>query len=86
MLYKKFNKGEKICLQGGLYEGVYLILDGEISLTTQTNIDNIGKLLVNIVFSIRGFPEYIPKINSLEIIREFNKRHQVLYKYTNSKI
>ena len=79
MLYKKFNKGEKICLQGGLYEGVYLILDGEISLTTQTNIDNIGKLLVNIVFSIRGFPEYIPKINSLEIIREFNKRHQVLY-------
>ena len=79
MLYKKFNKGEKICLQGGLYEGVYLILEGEISLTTQTNIDNIGKLLVNIVFSIRGFPEYIPKINSLEIIKEFNKRHQVLY-------
>lgn len=79
MMYKKFNKGEKIFLQGGLYEGVYLILDGEITLTTQSNIDNIGKLLINIVFSINSFPEYIPKINSLEIIREFNKRHQVLY-------
>ena len=79
MLYKKFNKGEKILLQGGMFEGVYLILDGEISLSTEINIDRINKLLINIIFSMKGFPEHIPSFNSLEIIGEFSKRHKVLY-------
>ena len=55
MLYKKYNKGDKILLQGGLYEGVYLILEGEISLSTETNIDRINKLLITILLIINNF-------------------------------
>jgi len=37
LLYKKYKKGDKIFLQGGLYEGVYLVYDGEISLSSKIN-------------------------------------------------
>ena len=80
LLYKKYKKGDKIFLQGGLYEGVYLIYDGEISLTTKTNLDKISHLVINIVYSIKNFIEHIPSFNSRLLIEEFNDIHQLLYK------
>ena len=79
ILYKKYKKGDKIFLQGGLYEGVYLIYDGEISLSTKTSLDKLGQLLINIIYSIKSFPERIPIFNSLELIEEFNEKHKLLY-------
>ena len=79
MLYKKYKKGDKIFLQGGLYEGVYLVYDGEISLSTKTSLDKLGQLLINIIYSIKSFPERIPIFNSLELIEEFNEKHKLLY-------
>ena len=83
MLYKKYKKGDKIFLQGGLYEGVYLIYDGEVSLSTKTNIDKLGQLLINIVYSIKSFPENIPAFNSKQLIEDFNSKHQLLYSRGN---
>jgi len=79
MLYKKYKKGDKIFLQGGLYEGIYLVYDGEIALTTKTNIDKLGQLLINVIYSIKGFPEHIPAFDSKKLIEEFNNKHQLLY-------
>lgn len=79
MLYKKYKKGDKIFLQGGLYEGVYLVYDGEISLSTKTSLDKLGQLLINVIYSIKSFSEHIPIFNSLELIEEFNEKHKLLY-------
>ena len=79
ILYKKYKKGDKIFLQGSLYEGVYFVYDGEIELSTKTNIDKLGQLLINIVYSIKSFPEHIPVFNSVKLIEEFNNKHQLLY-------
>ena len=80
LLYKKYKKGDKIFLQGGLYEGVYLVYDGEISLSSKTNIDKLSHLVINIVYSIKKFTEHIPAFDSKLLIEEFNNIHQLLYK------
>ena len=79
MLYKKYKKGDKIFLQGGMYEGVYLVYDGEIELSTKTNIDKLGQLLIKVIYSIKSFPEHIPVFNSKQLIEDFNNKHQLLY-------
>ena len=78
-LYKKFKKGDKIFFQGGYFTGMYLILDGNISITTCSSIDKLSNLLFTIVNSIKSFSEYIPSFNSDGIIQEFNNMHQLLY-------
>ena len=83
ILYKKYKKGDKIFVQGGLYEGVYLIYDGEVSLTTKTNMEKLGHLLISVIYSIKSFPEHIPAFSSSKLIEEFNKKHQLLYSEGN---
>ena len=79
-LYKKFKKGDKIFFQGGYFTGMYLILEGNISLTTSSSIDKLSNLLFTIVNSIKSFSEYIPSFNSESIIQEFNNMNQLLYR------
>ena len=79
MLYKKYKKGDKIFIQGGIYEGIYLIYNGEITLSTKTNIDKLGQLLINVIYSIKTYSEHIPAFNSKELIEEFNNKHKLLY-------
>lgn len=82
-LYKKYKKGDIIFFQGGLYNGMYLILEGEISLTTSSSIEKLCNLLFTILNSIKSFCEYIPIFNSEIILQDFNKSHQSLYKDIN---
>ena len=82
-LYKKFKKGDKIFFQGGYYTGMYLILDGNISLTTSSCIDKLCNLLFSIVNSIKSFSEYIPTFNAEEIVHDFNQIYQSIYRSTN---
>ena len=79
MLYKKYKKGDEIIIQGGIYEGVYLIYNGEITVSTKTNIDKLGKLIINIIYSMKSFPEHIPAFNTKKLIEEFNNKHKLLY-------
>ena len=82
-LYKKFKKGDKIFFQGGCYTGMYLILDGNISLTSSSCIDKLCSLLFSIVNSIKSFSEYIPTFNAEAIVHDFNQIYQSIYKSTN---
>ena len=79
-LYKRYRKNDKIFTQGGYYSGLYLILEGNISITTSSCIDKLCNLLFTIINSIKSFSEYIPSFNSENLINEFNKMHQLLYK------
>ena len=79
-LYKKFKKGDKIFIQGGLFNGIYLILDGNVSLYTNISIDKLCNLLVNVINSVKNFSEYIPSFNSEHLVSNFNIVYQKLYK------
>ena len=57
--YRKFKKGDKIFLQDASYEGVYLIHQGEINLSTKCRIKNFNKLIVELVTALKGFPEHV---------------------------
>ena len=62
---------------------MYLILDGNISITSSSGIDKLCNLLFSIVNSIKSFSEYIPSFNSEEMVHDFNSLHQSIYKLTN---
>ena len=59
MIYKQFEYGEKIFSQGSIYEGVYLIKEGEISISTNRKMDELNGLIVALQNSLNGFYEYI---------------------------
>ena len=62
-LYKKFKKHGIIFSQGANFNGLYLVLEGNISITSSSGIDKLGNLLFSIVNSIKSFSEYIPSFN-----------------------
>ena len=80
ILFKKFKKNDIIFSQGAIFDGLYLILEGNISITTSSGIDKLCNLLFSIVNSIKSFSEYIPSFDSEYIINDFNNMHQLLYK------
>ena len=79
-LYKKFKKHDIIFSQGANFNGMYLVLEGNISITSSSGIDKLCNLLFSIVNSIKSFSEYIPSFNPDNIIKDFNNMHQLLYK------
>ena len=72
--YMKFKKGDKIFLQGGLNEGVYLIKDGEIKINTYTKVNDLTKLMLKIIWSLKGFTEHVPPSEFNTIINENNNK------------
>ena len=58
--YKQFRKGEKIFIQGSLYDGIYLIKKGEVNIYLNSAINEIGNY---IKYSLCGFKEYISILN-----------------------
>ena len=61
--YKQFHQGEKIFLQGSLYEGIYLIKEGKVDIYINSSINDIGNFILNIKNSLCGFKEYISILN-----------------------
>ena len=55
--YKIFQKDEKIFIQNGLYEGVYLLLSGEIEINLYKEINEISALAYAIQFSQENYRE-----------------------------
>ena len=67
MIYKQFEFGEKIFSQGSIYEGVYLIKEGEISISTNRNMNELNGLIVALQNSLNGFYEYISCLSEKNI-------------------
>ena len=74
MIYKQFEYGEKIFSQGSIYEGVYLIKEGEISISTNRKMDELNGLIVALQNSLNGFYEYISCLTEKNLENE-NMKH-----------
>ena len=55
--YKIFQKDEKIFIQNGIYEGVYLLLNGEIEINLYKEVNEISAVAYAIQFSQENFRE-----------------------------
>ena len=75
--YKQFHQGEKIFLQDSLYEGIYLIKQGEVNIYLNSAVNDIGNYISNIKYSLCGFKEYI---SSLNVRDNNNKKEDILVK------
>ena len=75
--YKQFHQGEKIFLQDSLYEGIYLIKQGEVNIYLNSAVNDIGNYISNIKYSLCGFKEYI---SSLNVRNNNNKKEDILVK------
>lgn len=68
--YKKYKKGDKIFLQNSLNEGIYLINDGEIKISSYTKLNDLAKLMLKLIWSLRGFQEHVPPNEFNDIVKE----------------
>ena len=75
--YKQFHQGEKIFIQGSLYEGIYLVKSGEINIYLNSSINDIGNYISNIKYSLCGFKEYASLLNSK---KHHNPNDEILVK------
>ena len=62
IIYKQYNKGEKVFSQNSLSQGVFLIKEGELQLSTKRKLDEINGLITLLQNSLNGFGEYISSI------------------------
>ena len=78
MIYKKYKKGEKIIIQNSQYEGIYLIIDGEVKISISQTFNELSNTLVSLQYSIFNFKDYVSKIiKTIDIIREFNLKYMI---------
>ena len=75
--YKQFHQGEKIFVQDSLYEGIYLIKQGEVNIYLNSAINDLGNYISNIKYSLCGFKEYISILN---VRNNNNTKDEILVK------
>ena len=84
MLYKKYTKGEKILIQNSQYEGIYLVIDGEIKISISQTFNELSNTLVSLQYSIFNFKDYVSKIiKTIDIIKEFNLKYMLKFQNQN---
>ena len=82
--YKQYHQGEKIFIQGSLYEGIYLIKEGKVNIYLNSSINDIGNYISNIKNSLNGFREYISILN-INQDSNFNEEELIKPKIINDK-
>ena len=85
MNYKKYKQGDKIFLQGSLNEGIYVIKDGEIKINTYSKANDLTKLMLKLIWSLKGFQEHVPSSEFKNIIKD-NEDNDNNSKNDNSNI
>ena len=68
--YQKYKQGDKIFLQGSLNEGIYLIKNGEIKINIYSKINDLEKLMIKLIWSLKGFQEHVPPSEFKTIIKD----------------
>ena len=63
IIIKTYYKGDKIFIQNSLYDGIYLINNGEIKTYLKIVLSEIPQFLLELQQCINGFSEYISTIN-----------------------
>ena len=68
--YRKYKQGDKIFLQGSLNEGIYLIKEGEIKINTYSKLNDLTKLMLKLIWSLKGFQEHVPPSEFKNIVKD----------------
>ena len=68
--YKQFHKGEKVFIQGSIYEGIYLITEGEVEIYLDSSINEISNYILNVKNTLNSFNEYYSDIDEIDDSRE----------------
>jgi CRP-like cAMP-binding protein len=58
MIYKKYKKGDKIFLQNSNYDGIFLIVEGDIQISVNLFINEIPQFLLDLKCSLNQFQDY----------------------------
>jgi hypothetical protein len=70
MNYRKYKQGDKIFLQGSLNEGIYIIKEGEIKINTYSKLNDLTKLMLKLLWSLKGFQEHVPPSEFKNIVKD----------------
>ena len=83
MIYKKYKKGDKIFLQNSNYDGIFLIVDGDIQISVNLFINEIPQFLLDLKYSLNQFQEYAYNFKIEEI---FDYDEELKKNYTNNPL
>ena len=67
IIYSQYQKGEKLFSQNSLHEGIYLIKDGEFTLSTRRKLEELNVIIASLQNSLGGFDDYISKLKDTKI-------------------
>ena len=83
MIYKKYKKGDKIFLQNSNYDGIFLIVEGEVQISVNLFINEIPQFLLDLKSSLNQFQEYAYNFNIEEI---FDYDEELKNNYANNPL
>lgn len=83
MIYKKYKKGDKIFLQNSNYDGIFLIVEGNIEISVNLFINEIPQFLLDLKYSLNQFQEYAYNFKIEEI---FNYDEELKNNYANNPL
>ena len=66
-IFKKYIKGEKIITQNSIYDGVYLLVSGNVIVTTNRTLDELNGLTISFQSSLDNFNDYLSFLKTEEI-------------------
>ena len=75
--YRRYKQGDKIILQGSLNEGVYFVKDGEIKINGNYKLNDLTKLMFELIFSLKGFKEHVPAFDAKTIIDDNKNTNEI---------
>ncbi len=68
-IYRKYLKGEKIISQNSIYDGVYLLLNGNCKVSMERTVEELNGLMMSFQNSLECFNEYLSILKKEEIER-----------------
>ena len=64
LVYRKYTKNEKLFFQNSIYDGVYLLINGQIIIYTDRLMNEISGLIVSLQYSLDGFSEFLSSLKN----------------------
>ena len=65
--YKILNEKDKLYIQNSIHEGVYFLIDGEITVYTERKMNEIGGISIALQYSLENFREQISTLSHEEM-------------------
>ena len=75
-----YDKGEKLFSQGSIYEGVYILKNGEIKISTERDLTEIDGMCLSLQFSLANSKEKISPLTNEKILDDNNNIDNPIFK------